>query len=450
MITVLAIYTPCYIRNNTATVTDMNMKELIATAKNSGVTEFLHQGVMTKVTSRTPASAREDLQKAIEAKQLYVVTPVEPVEDTADTDTETPPEYADSNNEQLEASEQYLKDSINQLVIAEIANDFDKLFSLMGKTPANLISQILSIGTTANTTVKYRSQIFANVERFLNGLPDNKSKVRQLYYYNTIKESVYKSQTMAQLASQKREGGITKLKERKEEKSQINPTKLIIWAVDVLANLHNKNTTHWKHVTQALKVLTGRRTSEILSSGMFLPCNVKGCVLFKGQLKKQSEETFKGESAYIIPVIGGHSELVIQGLLWLENSKKRIKPVDDSWNAQMIAAKQVNRNYGAYLSDFCRGIDGAKLNWYGLVESSNDWTKKQKPDVTRDIYTQVIGCAYYQLVKQELSATLDFLASILGHSGKSTIIKYDVDFVVKYEDIKNFVREIDLKSIPID
>ena len=116
----------------------------------------------------------------------------------------------------------------------------------------------------------------------------------------------------------------------------------------------------------------------------------------------------------------------------------------------MIAAKQVNRNYGAYLSDFCRGIDGFKLDFYGLVESSNDWVKKQKPDVTRDIYTQIIGCAYYQLVKQELSGTLDFLASILGHAGKSTIIKYDVDFKVKFEDIAKFVKDIDLKNIPSD
>jgi hypothetical protein len=427
------------------------MKELIKTAKELGITEIIHQGISIKVTTRTPASAKEDLQRTIESRQNEsVVVELETTEDTEIIDTDAPPEYTESDNEQLQLTEQYLKDAINQLVLAEIANDFDKLFSLMGKTPANIISQILSFDTTTNTTVKYRSQIFANVERFLTAIPDSKTKPRQLYYFNTIKESVYKSQVMSKLAQEKREGGITKLKERKEEKSQINPEKLVVWAVDILANLHNKHITYWKPVTQALKVLTGRRTSEILSSGKFLPCNVKGCVYFKGQLKKQSEDTFNSEKAYIIPVIGSHSELVIQGLIWLENTGKRKQPTDNSWSAQMAAAKEVNRNYGAYLSDFCRGIDGFKLKWYDLVESSNDWTKKQKPDVTRDIYTQIIGSAYYQLVRQELSATLDFLASILGHAGKSTIIKYDVDFVVRFEDIKRFVTNIDFKSILVD
>lgn len=429
----------------TVTLTEKSsMKAIIARAKELGVTEFIHDGINTTVKTRLTKEYKQSLLEAIEKATA-------PIEETTETVEEELPEYAESADSVVEETKTFIKDSIREICFAEKSNDFDKLYNLLGSTPANIITRILEIGTTANTATKYRSKIFSDLEREFNDLEETEFKKRFQYFLKNLRESVYKSQALQQVVQEKREYGGRRLKERKANKTPINPTDLIVWAVNTLNNLEKYNSTHWKPVVQAIKVLTGRRTSEILSSGKFIPSNIEGCLLFKGQNKKHSEETFKNEQPIIIPVIGGHTELVLQGMTWLNASGKRILATDDTWSAQMAANVRVNKNLGKYLSDYCRGVDGFHFDWYGLVVSDEDWNNKKKPDVTRDIYTQVIGTAYYQTVKQELSATLDFLGQCLGHSDRGkTIIKYDVDFKVNFDDIKPYVRDIDLQSIPVD
>ena len=430
----------------TVTLTEKSsMKSIIQRAKELDITEFIHDGVTTTVKSRLTKEYKQSLLDAIEKETT-------PVEQNIETVEEELPEYAESDNQKIEEIKTYVRDGIKDMVVAESdPTKMDELFTLMGTIPTNTVTRLLDIGTTPNTLTKYRSIIFSDLEREFNALPKSKSKDRILRFYKTTRNAVYTAQAIKEKVSLKAEYGGKRLKDRKKNKTPINPSKLIIWAVDTLNNLEKKNSTHWKPVVQALKVLTGRRTSEILSSGRFIPSQIKGCLLFKGQNKKHSEETFRNEIPIIIPVIGGHTELVLQGMIWLNASGKRILATDDTWSAQMAANVRVNKNLGKYLSDFCRGVDGFHLDWYGLVETDEDWNTKKKPDVTRDIYTQVIGMAYYEKVKQELSATLDFLGQCLGHNDRGkTIIKYDVDFKVNFDDIKPYVRDIDLQSIPVE
>lgn len=429
----------------TVTLTEKSsMKSIIQRAKELDITEFIHDGVTTTVKTRLTKEYKQSLLDAIEKATA-------PIEQNIQTVEEELPEYAESADSVVEETKSFIRDAIREICFAEKASDFDKLYNLLGSTPANIISRILEIGTTPNTATKYRSKIFADLDREYNDLKESEFKKRFQYFLKNLRDSVYRSEALQQVVQEKREYGGKRLKERKDNKTAINPSNLIIWAVDILNNLDNKNSTHWKPVTQALKVLTGRRTSEILSSGRFIPSQIKGCLLFKGQNKKHSEETFKNETPIIIPVIGGHTEFVLHGMQWLNASGKRILAENDTWSAQMAANVRVNKNLGKYLSDFCRGVDGFHLDWYGLVETDEDWNTKKKPDVTRDIYTQVIGMAYYEKVKQELSATLDFLGQCLGHNDRGkTIIKYDVDFKVNFDDIKPYVQDIDLQSIPVE
>lgn len=418
-----------------------SVDEVVSRAKELNIKEFTHEGSLIKVKSRIKAEQKQSLINTIEKMETITPTIVK------NDDT---PDYAESAGESIEEIKIYIRDSIREITFAEKNNDFDKLYTLLGATPANIISRILEIGTTVNTATKYRSEIFSSLEREYNELKDSEFKKRFQYFLKNLRESVYKSQALQEIVQQKREHGNARLKERKANKTTINPAKLIIWAVETLNNLEKCNPTHWKPVTQAIKLLTGRRTSEILSSGKFVPSPIKGCLLFKGQNKKHSEESFKTEKPLLIPVIGGHSDLILQAMQWLETSGKRIKAENNTWSAQMTANVNVNRLMAGYLSDFCRGADGFHLKWYELVETDNDWSTKKKPDVTRDIYTQVMGCAYYEIVKKELSGTLDFLGQILGHGGDKAIIKYDVDFVVNFADIAKFTKDIDLRNIPIE
>jgi Telomere resolvase len=419
-----------------------SMPDIVKRAKELGITEFIHEGANAYLQNRMKAEYKQSLLIAIQKFEQHPIT----------TQSDENDEYLESStNQKIEEIKTFIRDSIQEITFAEKQTDFDKLYNLLGTTPSNIISRILEIGTTANTATKYRSQVFSDLEREYNNLEDGEFKKRFVYFLKNLRESVYKSQALTAIVQEKRELGNARLKERKADKTAINPEKLIIWSVETLSNLESYNPTHWKPVTQAIKLLTGRRTSEILSSGRFIPSTIKGCLLFKGQNKKHSEDSFKNEQPLLIPVIGGHSELVLQAMQWLELSGKRIKAKDNSWSSQMTANVLVNKNLAKYLSDYCKGADGFKTDWYGKIETNEnvDWSNKKKPDCTRDIYTQIMGVGYYNAVKQELSATLDFLSQILGHSGDKSIIKYDVDFVVNYKDIQKYMRDIDLKAIPV-
>lgn len=423
-----------------------NIKTVIQYAKDLGIKEFIHAGEKIKVNTDVRAIQKMSL---IEAIQKFESEQVE----NNESDIEDSESF-ESTSESLSHIKDVIRDGIREITFAEKANDFDKQFKLIGAIPQEVVAHIEEIASTPNMLTKIRSNIFSELEREYNDLDDSEFKSRFQYYFKNLRDNVYNSPTFRNAVQSKRETGNSRLKERKQNKTNINPAKLIVWAVDVLSKLQNYDRTHWKIVTQAIKTLTGRRSSEILSSGRFIPSTIQGCLLFKGQNKKHSEESFKSETPLLIPVIGGHTELVLQGMNWLNSfnqtqSPIRCIPKNDSWAAQMTANVLVNKNLGKYLSDFCKGADGSKLDWYGLIESDSDWTDKKKPDCTRDIYTQIMGVGYYELVKKELSGTLDFLSQILGHSGDKSIIKYDVDFSVKFTDVANFLKDVDLKNIPI-
>lgn len=422
-----------------------SMKDIIARAKELDIVEFIHEGVSTKVKTRLSKDYKPSLLDAIQKKELDL----EPLQVA---ETEETPEYAESDNEKVEEIKTYVRDGIKDMVVAESdPNKMDELFTLMGTVPTNTVTRLLDIGSTPNTLTKYRSMIFSDLEREFEALPKSKSKDRILRFYTTVRNNVYAAQAIKEKVALKAETSRINVKERKANRTDINPDRLIVWAVETLQKIHRYNPTYWKPVVQALKVLTGRRTSEILSSGMFAPSLINGCLLFKGQNKKHSQESFESETPIIIPIIGGHTDLVLQGMQWLNSSGKRILAEDNTWDAQRKANTLVNKMMGKYLSEYCRGMDGFHMKWYDLVDAQTNWDGKKKPDCTRDIYTQIIGQGYFEIVSQGLTETLDFLGGILGHSDKGkSIIKYDIDFKVNFEDIEKYLKGIDLKSIPVN
>ena len=262
-------------------------------------------------------------------------------------------------------------------------------------------------------------------------------------FYTFIRNGVYTSDALNEHVRKNTTRTNENIEARLGNKVLIDPSKAIIKAVETLTNIRTFTPARWREVTQAIKLLTGRRSSEILSSARFVPSLTKGCLLFKGQLKRHSRDKFDNEKAMLIPVIGGHTDLVLQGMVWLDSAGKRILPVDSSWEAQMAANKDVNRKLSMYLTDYCR------KTWYDLiiVKDGQTWNEQKKPDCSRDIYTQIMGTAYDTLVVQDSEKTKRFLIKILGHEGDKAVVNYNVDFKCDFKDIKSYVADIDLKSI---
>lgn len=157
------------------------------------------------------------------------------------------------------------------------------------------------------------------VPQLKGSLPETKHKecvrVAQ-YFYQEVKLAT------ADEMKEKRKEGKVRADREETNVTSLKVSRLFKWADDLLTRLDdNLNPRkHWREVAVALLALTGRRQSEITSSASFEKIDDMH-VLFKGQLKTQSDDTIK-VNGFKIPILTS-PENVIKALNWLEKNGKR-------------------------------------------------------------------------------------------------------------------------------
>ena len=198
--------------------------------------------------------------------------------------------------------------------------------------------------------------------------------------------------------------------QRADGVASIRVAPLLQWAVDLLRNLpeaaHGSRNPMWRDVAIAIAVVTGRRASEIMSSGKFELGSEPGFVLFHGHLKRHSNEA---AAPYEIPVIGGEgmAHAVIDALQWLDRAGKRTTPESyaiatgydgnprDVENIQRAAAES-HKRCSRYLSERVKEIfDDCVVVESGLLVDPDAPQKSRKADrrtmhIMRQVYAQLL------------------------------------------------------------
>ena len=212
-----------------------------------------------------------------------------------------------------------------------------------------------------------------------------------------------------------------RLSERKENPSEVRAAVLYAWARDLLTNLKPTDKAYknelWAEVAIALMLVTGRRQSEIMSSGSFAPADREGWVMFSGQLKTKGRDD--APESYEIPVLAPVSA-VIQALEWLGSSDKRHENEKTAHNRFSKALSGKAKQLDELLSYEHRRVD----------EKGKEMTLTCH--LCRQLYAQIFKSRFDS---KEHTA----ISRILGHgaSDNSTADRYDAD--VKVLDADNIV-----------
>lgn len=207
------------------------------------------------------------------------------------------------------------------------------------------------------------------------------------------------------------------------EVRNVKVSKFVNWAKDTISNLPD-NYAKWKEVCIAIMLLTGRRQSEVMSSGIFTYVD-DSHVTFEGQLKRHTKETVPSQE---IPVIGGMSQQIINAIKWLEEGGKRTLPIERNYEGLQNAAKKSHNRCSRYISEAMSKLE----NLVEFAENSKIKTWKDskgknvfKGHLTRQIYAQV--CA--ELFKPDNQKKHSYIADILLEN-RDAAPSYDRDIEV--------------------
>lgn len=181
---------------------------------------------------------------------------------------------------------------------------------------------------------------------------------------------------------------LNKEKNEKAEKDvrEIKAYDFINWAIEKVNNLP-KSAAKWKEVAIALMLLTGRRQSEIMSSGVFTYVN-DSTVVFQGQLKRHTDELVEPKK---IPVLGKCAKQIIKAIEWLEVNDKRTLPTEHTSEAIQKAAKISHNRCSRYISETMVKLQKLcpitnNKNWVG-----EDGKNRFKGHLCRQIYAEICG-----------------------------------------------------------
>ena len=261
-------------------------------------------------------------------------------------------------------------------------------------------------------------RIADKVNTYATQYPDNALKTN----YDLFCKSV--AAAFSDLSAQKFITQNENLNNRANNAVNVDVTRLVAWSTKLLENLPERP-DRWTAVAIALMVLTGRRQSEIMSSGKFVLADDNKLV-FTGQLKRHHDD---GNIAITIPALC-EPELIINAINWLDSWRKRIAPADDSFDAQQKAAKKAHDKYSRYLSQ------AAKAALTELVDIAGDWITdgkdRRKCHLLRQIYGQLAYKRFYAGSGRKIGQVL---TEILGHadsagSRKFAAESYDADIFV--------------------
>lgn len=209
----------------------------------------------------------------------------------------------------------------------------------------------------------------------------------------------------------------------------IKVSKFINWAKETVTNLPD-NHVKWKEVCIAIMMLTGRRQSEVMSSGLFEYVD-DSHLMFEGQLKRHTKEELPATK---IPVIGGVTQQIINAIKWLEEGDKRTLPIERTYEGLQDAAKKSHNRCSRYISETMDKLEYlVEFSEDSKIKTWNDSKGKSvfKGHLTRQIYAQV--CA--ELFKPDNQKKHSYIADILLEN-RDAAPSYDRDIeVIDTQDI---------------
>jgi hypothetical protein len=209
----------------------------------------------------------------------------------------------------------------------------------------------------------------------------------------------------------------------------INVCPFIDWAVGTISNLPS-NSAKWREVAIAVMLLTGRRQSEVMASGIFEYVDPSH-VIFEGQLKRHIDELVAPEK---IPVLGNCAAQVVEAIEWLEKYDKRSIPIERTAKGIQDAAKKSHNRCSRYIAE---QMD--LLIPFVTITNGKSWTfikdgktvNKFKGHLTRQIYAQVCEKLFSDSDNEKKQS---FIARILLE-GRDAAVAYDRDIEIKDIDV---------------
>lgn len=199
----------------------------------------------------------------------------------------------------------------------------------------------------------------------------------------------------------------------------------ISWAIDTVSNLP-QSTAKWKEVAIAVMILTGRRQSEVMSSGIFTYVD-DSHVIFEGQLKRHIAEVVAPEK---IPVLGKAAQAIVNAINWLEQFSKRTLPESRTVEAIQKAAKLSHDRCSRYVAEtmamlcgLCEIINGKE--WV-VIEGSKQ-VNKFKGHLNRQIYAQVCSALFNDANESKKRA---YISRILLEN-RDAALSYDRDIEIQ-------------------
>jgi hypothetical protein len=280
---------------------------------------------------------------------------------------------------------------------------------------------------SANVILKNRVDIMKYLRELVEADADKFNPIDDITFidiFNDFDSALRKG--MLDLSAEKfREYKASNTKSREDVKP-IKVLPFIEWAKDKVSRLESLSGARWREVAIACMLLTGRRQSEVMSSGEFTLID-SNHVLFDGQLKKHTSDVVP---AMRIPVLANAAKEVVEAIKWLEKHGKRSLPTERSAKGFQDAAKKSHNKCSRYISEqmqllteYCP-ITNDKT-W--IVEENGALVNRFKGHLTRQIYAQV---ASYIFNNSDNEKKISYISKILGESVEGAGM-YDRDVEVK-------------------
>lgn len=287
--------------------------------------------------------------------------------------------------------------------------------------------------TEANprTLSNWRSAVLKKIERLVDA--DNSQFPDDILakLFSSFDKAV--RETMREATVTKYQQTNINLNTRQDNVLDIKVAPMILWAKDTLTNLPDAGSAY-KDVAVAIIVLTGRRQSEVMSSGSFELTGDDDRLMFSGQLKRHVDESVE---AFEIPVLANAAQAVVDGIQWLESHGKRETPEDNSPESQKKAAKKAHDRFSRYLSAKAKEI----CDKYIVIEAGGNWENedgkgKMKDRRTCHLFRQIYGQIAIPVFFPQGRKPKQILTEIMGHSNYASSRKhaaeaYDADVEVK-------------------
>lgn len=220
------------------------------------------------------------------------------------------------------------------------------------------------------------------------------------------------------------------LNKAKNEKAEedvraIEVLPFIGWAENIVKSIDELQPRDWKKVAVAIMLLTGRRQSEVMSSGEFKVVDDAN-VVFSGQLKRHTDEVVEAET---IPILANCANEVVAAIEKLNEWGKRTVPVENTSKAIQEAAKQSHNRCSRYIAETMRKLQKLVKVTNGKTWYDGNGKNLFKGHITRQIYAQTCS----KLFKGDDRKTRAYISRILLENRDAALV-YDRDIEIKDAD----------------